>query len=197
MTMHRKHLIAVAVGVTSLGLGASPALAATSCAGTTTTTTFSAWGDPNQYIPFKGSSFESGASGWSWLNKANITVGDDNSVLPGVIGSHAVELPAGGTAKSPWTCVDSTRPSLRFFFRRLSGTGNLTVSSTVSGLMTLTTVASFSGDGSWEPSPIVTFPQVMTDLTAGTAINAQFQFTADPGTVYRIDDIYLDPFKPV
>jgi hypothetical protein len=166
------------------------------CAVAPTTTTFSAWGDYNDYLPFKGSNFEAGASGWSWAGKAKIIDKDDAQLLSDV-GSHAVELQGGGGAKSPWTCVDSTMPSMRFLVKRVSGTGNLTVTGTLAGVKgSITTIASFAGDSTWAPSPIVAFPTTfMTTLLAGGSVNAQFQFTSDPGTVYRIDDVLMDPFR--
>jgi len=42
--------------------------------------------DPAQYTPFPGSTFEHGASGWSWGGKANIVAGDGNVAL--AAGSH-------------------------------------------------------------------------------------------------------------
>jgi hypothetical protein len=172
----------------------SPAL----CAAVPTTPAFSAWGDPNEYLPFQGSSFESGASGWSWGAKAKIVGGDDAHLLS-TVGSHAVELPSGGMAKSPWTCVDSTMPSMRFLVKRISGTGNLTVTGTVAGVKgSITTIASFAGGSEWAPSPVVTFPTTFMSayLTTGS-LNAQFLFTSDPGTVYRIDDVHMDPFRSI
>jgi hypothetical protein len=171
------------------GISTSP------CAALPTTSTFSAWGDPNQYLPFKGSNFETGPSGWSWAGKANIVNGDDAHLLS-VAGSHAVELPSGGTAKSPPTCVDSTMPSMRFFIKRVSGTGNLTVTGTLAGVKgSVTTIASFAGDSTWSPSPVVTFPTTFMSAFLTGSLNAQFQFTSDPGTVYRIDDVHMDPFR--
>jgi hypothetical protein len=176
----------------SLGVAATPAKAA-SCSYTQPTQLFATWQDYAGYVPFQGSAFENGASGWSWGNGAKIINGDSNPLL-GSFGSHSVEVPGGGTARSPWLCVNSTTPSMRFFIRRVSGTGNLTIRGLVNSsgnqLVTITTVT--GADASWQPSPVVTFPALLTASTTG--VNAQFQFTADPGTSFRIDDIELDPY---
>ena len=178
---------AVAVG----GVGTTAASAASSSCGYSASPVFAAWTDTSLYTPFQGSGFENGASGWSWGNKANVVSGA-NSGLAGS-GSHAVNIPASGTAKSPWLCVDATTPSLRFMIRRVSGTGNLTVNGAVSGGDKHgTTVAVMSGTSTWRPSPIVVFPDEF--LTSST-LKAQFLFVADPGSVYQIDDVYLDPFR--
>jgi len=174
------------------GASAATAMAA-SCTYTNAAPLFAPWGDDAAYTPFQGSTFENGASGWSWGNGANIISGDNNPLLTAA-GSHAVQIPGGGTARSPWLCVNSTTPSMRFFLRRVSGTGNLTIKALVNSggnqLTTITTIASTTAD--WQPSPVIGFPALITASTTG--VNAQIQFSADPGTTFRIDDIELDPY---
>ena len=90
-------------------------------------------------------------------------------------------------------CVNASTPSMRFFVRRVSGTGSLTVNALItSGGKTVSTISKFSGTGSWQPSPVVVFPAYLT--ASSTGISVQFQFTSDAGTVYRIDDVELDPY---
>ncbi len=192
MRVVRRAAFALAV----VAVAAPPASAATTaCSTGTTSPLFGAWGDPGLYSPFKGASFESGASGWSWIGKANIVAGDDDHLLAAT-GSHAVDVPPLGGAKSPWTCVDSTMPSMRFFLRRVSGTGALTVKGTLAGGgMQLTTLATVYGSGTWQPSPVVAFPPSMMSALAAGGLNAQFTFSADSGSEYRIDDVEIDPFK--
>jgi hypothetical protein len=171
---------------------ASSAMAA-SCGYTTVSQVFAPWQDYADYTPFQGSSFESGASGWSWGNGAKIVSGDGNVAL-GTASSHSVEIPGGGAARSPWICVNSATPSMRFFVRRVSGTGNLTVkfllSSGGSQATTITTMP--NATDTWQPSPVVAFPPLLTASSIG--MNVQFHFVADPGTKFRIDDIELDPY---
>jgi hypothetical protein len=166
---------------------------AAACSYTQVSAVFAPWQDSAMYTPFQGSSFENGASGWSWGNGANIVSGDSNPLL-GQTGAHSVRIPGGGTARSPWLCVNAATPSMRFFVRRISGTGNLTITGQVnSGGTQLVTVSTLAGiDGSWQPSPVITFPPLLT--ASATGLNAQFQFIADPGTTFRIDDVELDPY---
>ena len=180
-------VVVLATAAFNVGLASG---ASTGSCGYQTTPVFSAWNDQALYAPVQGSSFESGASGWSWANKANVISGDSSPLL-GIVGSHAVEIPASGAAKSPWICVDATTPSMRFALRRVAGTGSLTVTATLSGSKVVTTVATITGTSAWQPSPIVVFPG--WGLTG--SLKAQFLFVADPGTIYRIDDVYIDPLK--
>jgi hypothetical protein len=78
---------------------------------------------------------------------------------------------------------------MRFFLRRVSGTGKLTVTATLSGSKVKSMVATITGTSAWQPSPSVVFPE--WGLTG--SLKAQFLFVADPGTTYRIDDVYIDP----
>ncbi len=171
-------------------ISAPSALASTQpCAAATSTPIFASWGDLNLYSPFQGSTFEQGAQGWSWGGGSNIVAGDDDHLLSDV-GSHAVQIPAGGTAKSPHMCVDSTMPSMRFFIRRVSGTGNLNVTATMDGSGGVaTTVAAISGTPSWAPTAPLVFP------VAVVGSNVQFLFTADRGSAFRIDDVLVDPYR--
>jgi hypothetical protein len=190
-TLFRIAVLASAAWIVS-GIPAGSAMAA-SCAYTQTSTLFSQWNDANLYTPFQGSTFESGASGWSWGGGANIVNGDGNTLLSAT-STHSVQIPGGGTAKSPWLCVNSYTPSMRFFVRRVSGTGDLRVRGLIaSGGSQLTTVTTIADATSvWSPSDVVSFPPTFTATTTG--VNVQIQFVADAGTTFRIDDVELDPY---
>ena len=190
-TLFRIAVLASAAWIVS-GISAGSAMAA-SCEYTQTSTLFARWSDTNLYAPFQGSTFESGASGWSWGGGANIVNGDGNTLLSAA-GTHSVQIPGGGTAKSPWLCVNSYTPSMRFFVRRVSGTGDLRVRGLIasggSQLTTVTTIA--DATAVWSPSDVVTFPPTFTATPTG--VNVQIQLVADAGTTFRIDDVELDPY---
>ena len=190
-TLLRLAVLASATWIVS-GISAGSAMAA-SCDYTQTSTMFAPWNDTNLYTPFQGSTFESGASGWSWGGGANIVNGDGNTLLSAA-STHSVQIPGGGTAKSPWLCVNSYTPSMRFFVRRVSGTGTLSVKGLISSggsqIATMTTIT--DATSAWNPSDVVSFPATFTATTTG--VNVQIQFVADAGTTFRIDDVELDPY---
>jgi hypothetical protein len=161
----------------------------TTCPVVPSSTLFAPWGDPNSYAPFQGSTFESGASGWSWGGGSNIVNGDDDHLLTAT-GSHAVQVPGAGTARSPHMCVDTTMPSMRFFIKRVSGAGALTVTATLAGPAGFTTtIAAISGTTGWTPTDPIVFPNMMLGK------DIQFLFSSPAGTVYRIDDVEMDPYR--
>ena len=185
-------VIASAVACVAAVAGSPAPASAASCNYTQTSQLFAPWQDSAAYTPFKGGSFESGAQGWSQGAGARIVSGDSNPLLSPT-GTRSIEVPGGGTALSPWVCVNSATPSMRLFLRRVSGTGSLTITGVVSsGGRTVTAVTRISGTGTWQPSPVVVFPASMT--ASDTGVNVQFQFTADSGTVFHVDDVELDPY---
>jgi hypothetical protein len=191
----RKMLVRVALLALPMLLVAAPAQAGTLCNYTNTQPVFSPWLDLAQYTPFPGSAFETGASGWSWNGGANIVGGDSNRALNA--GTHAVQIPGGGQAKSPWLCVSATTPSMRFFVRRTAGLGALRVQGILngpSGKISSIAITMLAGS-TWQPSPVVLFPPAFTTILMTGDYKAQFFFIADAGSTFRIDDIQLDPFK--
>jgi hypothetical protein len=190
MNRFRSIVLAGAAVACMVGASAPAASAATTaCPVTASSQLFAPWADANYYAPFQGSTFESGASGWSWGGGSNIVTGDDDHQLSAT-GSHAVQVPGGGTAKSPHVCVDNTMPSMRFFVKRVSGFGSLTVTATLSGTLGFTTtVAVVTGTAVWAPSQPVLFPNALLGS------NVQFFFSSPAGTTYRIDDIEMDPYR--
>jgi hypothetical protein len=166
------------------------------CAVAQSSAVFAPWGDSNLYAPFQGSTFEDAVSGWSFAGGAGILSGDDDGLLTAT-GSHVVQIPSKGTATSPSMCVDSTMPSMRFFIRRLAGTGSLTITGTLTGgkASDREVLATLAGSTSWAPTPVVAFPAYLADIVGIGSLNVQFLFTASPGTTFRIDDVQMDPYR--
>jgi hypothetical protein len=167
------------------------------CAIAPSSALFAPWGDLNLYTPFDGSTFESDSAGWSTSGGAGIVNGDDDQLLS-TAGTHAMQIPGGATATSPATCVDSTMPSMRFFIRRVSGTGDLTITGALAdskGNKDSAVLATVTGTTIWAPSDPVVFPSYLAALVGSGSLDAQFSFTANKGTTFRIDDVLMDPYR--
>jgi len=178
--------------VAAFAVVAFNAQAASASCGYSGTQVFQPWGDTSLYTPVPGSSFESGSPGWVFDENSRL-ITNDSSPLLGIAGSRSLEVGGSrhGELHSPQICVDATTPSMRFFLRRVSGSGSLTVNSVLSGSQIETTVATFAGASAWAPSASVVFPN--WGLTGN--LTAMFKFETDAGTVYRIDDVYIDPYR--
>ena len=184
----------IAIVVACAAAAGSPASAsAASCSYPQASALFAPWQDFGAYTPFQGSGFENGASGWSWGNGAKIVGGDSNTLL-------------GSWAHTRCRCPVAARPAAHGCAstpRRLRcgsscaeyrAAGGLTIKGVVSsGTNKVTTLTTVSGaSDTWQPSPVVVFPPFLT--ASATGINVQFQFTSDPGTVFHVDNVELDPY---
>ena len=56
-------------------------------------------------------------------------------------------------------------------------------------------LATVTGTTVWAPSDPVVFPSSLAALVGSGSLNAQFSFTADKGTTFRIDDVLMDPYR--
>jgi len=108
-------------------------------------------------------------------------------------------LPDGGRATTADTCIGLDSPTLRFFARNDGDPdGRLAVSVTVDTLLGPVTlpIGSVDGTDSWHPTH--TF-LLLANLTALPIVNdgtasIRLRFTPHGGD-WRIDDVYVDPWK--
>ena len=109
---------------------------------------------------------------------------------------------AGGTAKSPQFCVDSTMPYIRFFARQSVRGGGLRVSlvlqggTTVSGSNNIKIVEFADGSmPNWAATGQLPV-SVALQVPVGSSVQASLLFQTMSGTgAWQIDDVYVDPFR--
>lgn len=155
---------------------------------------FLPWGDANSYELVPGGSFEGSLSGWSLSGGAQKVAGSEPYGATGSVGSYSLGLPAGASAQSPFTCVNASYPSFRFFARNDSLASTVLVQvvyQTVLGPVALP-LGAVALSGEWEPTlPMLTGSVVGGALSGGTG-EVALRFTALTGSS-RIDDVYIDP----
>jgi hypothetical protein len=197
-----RHTRVVGVVISCLGiavLSGAPARAAListdACDNATLSTPFSAWNDSSQYKLVPGGSFENGVSGWTFSHGAAIVAGSEPFGATGSVGSSSVDLPAGGSVTSPFTCVDAAYPSFRFFGRNNSLLSTVAVSvvykEPLVGDVALP-VGVVALSGAWKPSAQMLTASVVTGLLSGGTANVALRFTALTGNS-QIDDVFVDP----
>ena len=196
---------ATGVVLAMLGTLAGPASAATatpsaSC-NPTTTEAFAAFGDTNDYFLAPGGSFESGTPAWNLSGGAAPAAGNNTAVTDSATNTTSLSLPSGSSATSPWVCVTANAPTMRFFARN---TGAATSRLGVSVVFTLPggyqgslPVAQITGSKAWAPSlPIFFFANVLALGSPTGTTEVAFRFRPlDTSGQWRIDDVYVDPFK--
>lgn len=191
-----KRSIALAAACGALMVSAAPAMADTPCPMPSTATVFSQFGDNANYSLLPGGSFDGSAPGWT-LNNASVVSGGEPWNVSGSSNPGSLNIQPGGSAVSPTICVSSLFPSWRFF--ALSGAGSwsstlhVTALWSADGYSGVASVTNLSGSsfGSWEPTNSLILGSV---IPVGISVNVRFVFTADSGSAWNIDDIYVDPY---
>lgn len=181
-------------------IGALPAAALAACPSSPSSALLAQFGDTAAYSLLSGSSFESGAPGWS-LTNAEVLSGSGANGGPG-----SLAIQPGGVAVSPAFCVSAEYPSFRFFARELSGGGVLNVRLRwMNGhgfARNDIPVGSLQGGESWALSPALELARKLPLLMPGSTATVELVFESsramfEPGQggTWAIDDVYIDPYS--
>jgi len=188
-------VLAVSCGVFFAGAGTAFA----SCPAQQLSTPFSQWGDTNTYFLVPGGSFEGTADQVGWtLNGASLTPGNEPFNVGGASDDQSLTIDAGGSATSPFFCVDDTMSDMRLFARQVAAGSDLQVQALVqtSSGVTAVPVADLA-DGSmpdWAPTQPITGDT--SEIPDGSSVMAALEFSV-PGSAgsWQLDDIYVDPWR--
>jgi hypothetical protein len=163
---------------------------------------FAPWLDPANYVLAPNGGLESGAVGWSLEGGASVVAENESFYVHGARDTSSLSLPSGSAATTSGMCVDATSPDLRLFVRN---SGSLLSTLKVEVLYTdalgqsrALTVALLAAGSTWQPTlPVLLFanltaPPLVTDGMTSVA----FRFTPQGSwSGWKIDDLYVDPFK--
>jgi hypothetical protein len=160
---------------------------------------FARWGDMANYALAPGGSFESGTPSWSLGNGAKVVAGNEPFYVHSRSDSRSLSIPGGGTAATPTMCYAFGDWKLRLFASS-SGTASYSrlqvsvVARNLTGVLSVLDSASLTPAGAWGPTnPVALTVTNLCGLIATDSVS--FRFAAiGPGS-WRIDDVYLDPWK--
>lgn len=185
-----------ALTVLAVLAGASAALA--SCPVQSVSTPFSQWGDTSDYFLVPGGSFEgtSDQVGWS-LSGATLSAGNEPFFVNGPTDGQLLSINGGGSAISPYFCVDNTMGSLRFFAQQVTAGSDLQVDALVQtpgGDATVPVTDLADGSmSSWAPTQVITGSGT---LPSGDSVMVALRFTVpSAGGSWQVDDVYVDPYR--
>jgi hypothetical protein len=192
---------ALTIALTAPASAATDGVVAT-CPSSTYEQPFAPWLDFASYVLAPNGGVESGAAGWNLEGGAAVAAENESFYVHGAGDTRSLSLPSGSTATTSSMCVDATSPDLRFFVRN---TGSLLSTLKVEVLYTdalgqshALTVAVLAAGSAWQPTlpiPILAnlaAPPLVTDGTTSVA----FRFTPQGSwSGWKIDDLYVDPFK--
>lgn len=186
--------------IVGLGLFAVPGVALASCPAPPVSTPFSQWGDTNSYFLVPGGSFEGTADQVGWtLSGASLTAGNEPFFVNDSGDGQSLTIAGGGSATSPFFCVDNTMTSLRFFAQQVNAGAGLHVQALVQnsdGSVTAVPVAHLL-DGSmpsWAPTDAISGDT--SGLSDDQTLQVALQFTVRASAAsWQVDDVYVDPYR--
>jgi len=160
---------------------------------------FLPWGDQSWYVLAPDGGFEQGGGVWSLEDGAAVVAGNESFQVGGAGDSWSLALPDGSRATSADVCIGLDSPTMRFFARNDGDpNGSLSVSVIVHTLLgpLVVPVGRVDGTDAWQPTPVFL---LLANLTAVPIVNdgtasIQLRFTPHGGD-WRIDDVYVDPWK--
>ncbi len=188
-------ILALSCGLFFAGAGAASA----SCAPQPLSTPFSQFGDTNSYFLVRGGSFEGSADQVGWtLDDATLTAGNEPFNVGGASDAQSLTIAGGGSATSPFFCVDNTMSDMRLFAQQAAAGSDLRVRALVqtSGGVATVSLADLA-DGSmptWAPTQPITGNTSALPDGASVMVALQFSVPAEEGA-WQIDDIYVDPWR--
>lgn len=160
---------------------------------------FLPWGDQSWYVLAPDGGLEQGGDVWSLRDGAAVVRGNETFQVGGEGDSWSLALPDGSQATTADACIGLDSPTMRFFARNDGDPdGFLSVSvvvHTLLGPLTLP-IGSVDGTDAWHPTPPFL---LLANLTALPIVNdgtasIRLRFTPHGGD-WRIDDVYVDPWK--
>jgi hypothetical protein len=182
-----------------VGVLAVPGIALASCPTQPVSTPFSQWGDNNNYFLVPGGSFEGTADQVGWtLSGASLTQGNEPFYVGSSSDSQSLTISGGGSAISPFFCVDNTMGSFRFFAQQIEAGGGLHVYAlvqTADGVQTVPVARLFDGSmPSWAPTQPITGDT--QDLSDDQTLQVALEFSVHASAAsWQIDDVYVDPYR--
>jgi hypothetical protein len=176
----------------------SPADTPATCDTTSTKAFARVDGDGSNYVLVPGGAFESGVSGWTLGRGAAVVSGNEPWKVHGAGDKRSLYIPSGSSVTTPPMCFAPGDWHMRFFAASSSSRfSSLQVRVRVKsalGLLSIFDGGKVSTNSTWQPSPRLAL--TLTNLSAIIATDAvSFQFVPSDSASWRIDDVYLDPWK--
>jgi hypothetical protein len=181
----------------------APASASTGCADRAVERPFLPWLDFVNYTLAPNGGLEARSSAWMLSGGANVVRGNETFLAHAKGDDFSLSLPSGSSAATGTTCVELLDPTMRFFVMNSGSSLSLLKVEVLyvdaSGTPRTLPAALMSAGAWWQPTlptPVLAnllYPPLVTD----GKVEVAFRFTpvglGESG--WRIDDVYVDPFK--
>ncbi len=193
----------VGVGLTEVASAATTAPTSAAsvapCATRTLTEPFVRWNDAGTYFLVPNGGFENGAAEWTLQGGAAVVSGNETFDVAGA-GSHSLQIPPGSQAQSQTMCVTRNEDSIRLFVGNQAVNGSiLHVEAEVQNPQTgqiAQTAFDVNGNAvaaGWSPTMVLGIPDLLSG--SGTQNLTLIFTTRGAPATWKIDDVFVDPFK--
>ena len=180
---------------------ASPLVAtAESCDAQELSQPFMPWADPAHYTLAPDGGFEDHGKTWSLEGGAEVVSGNESYYVRDAGDKRSLKLPGGSSATSAAMCVGIEHPTLRLFARN-TGSPLSTLKVEVHyvdgfGETQSAPIGLVTAGGSWQPTLPMAIGVNLLPLLPGERTPVAFEFTPKGfGGEWRIDDVYVDPYR--
>jgi hypothetical protein len=172
---------------------------ATSCDEQTFEQPFLPWADVANYVLAPNGTFESGTSGWTLSGGASVVSGNESFYVHAPGESSSLSLPAGSSATSGSMCVGIEHPTLRIFASKANALTSTLKTEVLfedaTGSVHALTIGVLSASSSWQPSVVMPIVVNLLPLLPDERTAVAFRFTVQGAGVWRVDDVYVDPYR--
>jgi hypothetical protein len=159
---------------------------------------FLPWLDAANYVLVPNGILESRRN-WTLAGDAAIVPGNETYYVHGVQETRSLALPSDSSATTAPVCVGLEHPTLRFFARN-DGSALSTLDVEVrfedaAGNVRSLLIATLLGQPRWQPTPPLLVVANLLPLLPGKRTAVEFRFKPRGRGDWRIDDVYLDPWR--
>ena len=171
-----------------------------SCTNNTAKQVFLPWSDAAWYsLSPEGDLEGATVSSWTFADGDGRVAGSETFNATGTAGQYSVGLGTSGSAISAPVCVNSKRPTFRFFVRNAGADVHARLKVEVlytnptTGASQSIEVGEVKGTGTWAPSPVLQNPLDLV-LSETEDVRVRYRFKSiDRDSSFQIDDLYIDP----
>jgi hypothetical protein len=188
--------LATAALSTAAASASAPAPAA-GCPAVPAVHPFTAWQDVADYVLAPDGGLEAGGAAWQLQGGARAVEGNEPFRVRAATDHLALDLPAGSSATTAPMCIGLEHRTMRFF-----GVGTTTGELSVEALYTehdgrqrAVTLGAIRSRGAWAPTESLPMKVNTLAPTFGNALQVSLRFTPRNSRGFRIDDVFVDPYR--
>jgi hypothetical protein len=200
----RPAALLVATGLALLALAPTAragALAADAadCEDETLAQPFAAWADPASYTLAPGGALERPPAGWRLEGGVRVVRDNEPFRVHDADDDASLALPAGSRATTATICVGLEHPTLRLFARRTDGPAAPLLVEVLfrdaTGVARALRIGALLAVDAWRPTLPLPVVANLLPLLPGNRTEVAFRFTPLDGSEWRVDDVYVDPWR--